>query len=894
MPEEPSTASGAFGGSSQNRNTADVSARVGLRLDRTIANQWLGTYDQLIEKVRKLKTEVRRLNSEVNNTGRAINGLGVGGGAPSSASTTTANAIASASAASRASVQPAAAPAAGGGGAGAGGGGTGLSTTMMMSGNPYVMAAGAAVKVVNSITGAVKNQLANLDARIERSYDRSLEADRLAVYYQQSRGISQQQYYDRFRKPLQGYRLGVNGINTMLAMQATTGINAQRMAPGVEAIRAITGYSLGTGDVTNLIQTMASPEVNNRMTMTMGTGLYGLGGAQRDPMAVIQRIVQAAGLTNENVVRGAQQPGSMTRARLTALGVPPEMQDIVIQYAMENIQYQKKNPGAKGMYNPSDRSQLRTMGVDKNFATEREVTDTRREQREESFYNKQKGAFAQNERNIQAMEKLTQKIEELTSALISGRIRTKNNPVFKFFSGMFGRSFSALEALGDPPESGGGAKTTARTGRGSYSTGGLHNTFAQRLQQLMNERPSITIGNGFRTYSQQRTLFTGRYSKTSEDTGVYWNGSYWKKNRSNDPDAAPPGLSMHELGLAADLSLPTKADEEWLQRNASRFGLKTFGDVINEPWHVQPLELPNSRRDYEKAGAPWGRPAGAAQFDESTQFGGSAEGYVPASGRVIISHSQMSIAESMALSREGMMTSLGGGAFGRKVTLRGRRQITGTDDTGRRNTGVVTGVPSASNIPAGFKFRTTPMYGGWGYYVPAKFSPADLDALHRFEQADWTRVVNNADGKLMGGFAMNQYNWNRAGGLQYAKSPNFATPEQQTAVAKVLLDQLHAHDGFESIVKGLISWPGVGKLPSVDLPVNTPSSTTYSSKSGDPMLPSRGSGGTVIVESGGGVTIAPNIYIQSSGNTAADARRAAEEVATIVTRRLKNATLRSM
>jgi hypothetical protein len=205
-------------------------------------------------------------------------------------------------------------------------------------------------------------------------------------------------------------------------------------------------------------------------------------------------------------------------------------------------------------------------------------------------------------------------------------------------------------------------------------------------------------------------------------------------------------------------------------------------------------------------------------------------------------------------------------------------------------------VPSSSQVPAGFKFRTTPSYGGWGYYVPINFSDADLEALHLHEQKDWTKVVKNQDGVLMGGFAMNQYNWDRAGGKKFAKSPHLATPEQQKQVAKYLLDELHAHNGFESIVRGNIAWPGVGQLKSVDLPANVGTSTIYGKQSsGDPMIPSRGAGATVVIEgSGGGVTIAPNIYIQSSGNSTADAQRAAEEVANIVTRRLKNAALRSI
>jgi hypothetical protein len=61
---------------------------------------------------------------------------------------------------------------------------------------------------------------------------------------------------------------------------------------------------------------------------------------------------------------------------------------------------------------------------------------------------------------------------------------------------------------------------------------------------------------------------------------------------------------MHEIGLAADLAPSTEFD--WIKENADRFGLRSFFDVNNEPWHVQPKELPASRLKYEKIGAPWG------------------------------------------------------------------------------------------------------------------------------------------------------------------------------------------------------------------------------------------------------------------------------------------------
>ena len=59
---------------------------------------------------------------------------------------------------------------------------------------------------------------------------------------------------------------------------------------------------------------------------------------------------------------------------------------------------------------------------------------------------------------------------------------------------------------------------------------------------------------------------------------------------------------MHEVGLAADLV----GDFTWLGKNVGRFGLMTFAEVNNEPWHVQPVELPKGRKQYEQQGSKWG------------------------------------------------------------------------------------------------------------------------------------------------------------------------------------------------------------------------------------------------------------------------------------------------
>jgi hypothetical protein len=841
------------------------------------------TYDELTTKVKKLKNEIKQLNTEASKTTSAIAGLS--SGTATSASTTTSSAISAATASSKASAAPKP----------SGGGGSALDNPLVqgaaMAAGPYGKAALAAAKLVEQLSGVVNKGISLIDTRTDRGYQSALINDRQSVMYQQMYGVTQQQNYNRFRQPLNNYRLGPGGTNAMLQLQASTGLDANKMAASVEGIRAITGYGMSTGTVNNMIANLAAPETNNRLTMTLGTGIYGPGGKQRTPISVIQSIVRGAGLTNPNVVKGAMQPGSMTRARLTAMGVPEDMQDVVIQYAMANVQYQQKTGGKAGMYNPGNRDQLKTMGIDKNFATEKEVTDTKKELRDEHFYNNQKDNYASMERNTQKMETLTMKIEDLTSAITGARISSRGNPI----TVGLGKIIGAINPFGDPVEKGASSKATQTS---SGSRGGarvpsnINSKFGDRLKSMMAERPGVSIGQGFRSSADQRSMFLARYSKTSEKTGVYWDGSYWKKH-SGVPDAAPPGMSMHELGLAADLHYATKADENWVQQNAARFGLKTIAS-INEPWHVQPAELPNSRREYEKGGAIWGRgPSGAAQFPFDATFEGNAESTGGSSGG-IQANSQMGIADSITFDRTANRMKLGGGGIGgRMVTLRSVSQSSATGSTSR----TAGSSPTAKTIPRGFKYRTTPNYDGWGYFVPQSFTDADLEALHRHEQPDWTRTVKNRDGILMGGFAMNQGNWKRGGGLAFAKNPALATPEDQKKVAKRLLDEFHAHDGFESIVRGNITWPTAGKLKAIDLPPGTPRSSTYGPK-GDPMEgPSRGGGNTTVVMEGGGgggITIAPNIYVQSTGNNTADANKIAQEIADIVTRKVKIAALRGM
>jgi Putative peptidoglycan binding domain/D-alanyl-D-alanine carboxypeptidase len=136
----------------------------------------------------------------------------------------------------------------------------------------------------------------------------------------------------------------------------------------------------------------------------------------------------------------------------------------------------------------------------------------------------------------------------------------------------------------------------------------LHPTMQQRVLDLIRgSNGAVGLGVGFRSEAEQRQLFLSRY--VVDPSGpVEWDGKRWRKQNAGDATAAPPGRSMHELGLAADLA----GDHAWVVANSSRFALKNFASVNDEPWHVQPVELPNSRADYEREGSPWATKADPA------------------------------------------------------------------------------------------------------------------------------------------------------------------------------------------------------------------------------------------------------------------------------------------
>ncbi len=140
---------------------------------------------------------------------------------------------------------------------------------------------------------------------------------------------------------------------------------------------------------------------------------------------------------------------------------------------------------------------------------------------------------------------------------------------------------------------------------------GMHPKMQERVSGIIEASGGkVGLGQGLRPSTQQLQLFLSRH--VPDPNGKYrYDGKQWSRLPNMAP-AAPPGNSMHEIGLAADLV----GDMKWLGENAAAFDLQTFADVNNEPWHVQPAELSRGRSRYEK-NPEWGRPPWAASTPTS-------------------------------------------------------------------------------------------------------------------------------------------------------------------------------------------------------------------------------------------------------------------------------------
>lgn len=129
------------------------------------------------------------------------------------------------------------------------------------------------------------------------------------------------------------------------------------------------------------------------------------------------------------------------------------------------------------------------------------------------------------------------------------------------------------------------------------SSGGRRHT----LEEEMDRKTVDHLDSEFRR--RVFAMMTNAATK-SIDLGI---GEAWRPgsaqlddNGNVKPGFAAPGNSNHQ-------SFPWESDDEnavaadmignldWMEDNCGNFGLRTFRFVNNEPWHIQPAEIPASR-----------------------------------------------------------------------------------------------------------------------------------------------------------------------------------------------------------------------------------------------------------------------------------------------------------
>ena len=79
-------------------------------------------------------------------------------------------------------------------------------------------------------------------------------------------------------------------------------------------------------------------------------------------------------------------------------------------------------------------------------------------------------------------------------------------------------------------------------------------------------------------------------------------GTGWRVQPVNKPGFAQPGNSWHESTPVNPASATAFAIDtvpniswNWMEANCARFGFRSFRAVNEEPWHIQPIEIPAGR-----------------------------------------------------------------------------------------------------------------------------------------------------------------------------------------------------------------------------------------------------------------------------------------------------------
>lgn len=140
----------------------------------------------------------------------------------------------------------------------------------------------------------------------------------------------------------------------------------------------------------------------------------------------------------------------------------------------------------------------------------------------------------------------------------------------------------------------------------------LHPEFQRRLIALMDEARSfgidLGIGGGWRSFAEQFGLFDSRHNVVASGGCCNYDGKNWALVPGS-AHAAPPYSSYHEGTIDANGKKYAVAvdlvgwENGWVNAEGrlDKFGLRSFATLtgsMREPWHIQPIELPTSRKNY--------------------------------------------------------------------------------------------------------------------------------------------------------------------------------------------------------------------------------------------------------------------------------------------------------
>lgn len=665
---------GLFGG--RKKSMGDVRAQ--FKVDATGVNNLASAFktlkrdvDQFTTATDKATRSLKRFNDEQKKTNRRGPQAPSGPGAPAAntASDSYSNGTNSSIPMPTGAAMGGRAAAGGMGGLAGGGGGTAGGAA---GGG---MAAGAAGGAIGMAVMAVVQQIGSyveaIVARVERNMDYALSANQRSVQLQVA-GFGGNAQRDRSTSytPLGGWTSSFNGnydssnqrgrinsirddlrpfllggvddqgINTALQLARQGGAynnrtlreSALSAASGMQTVNALSGFSMSTQDQASAVQSAQNPQNVNRLQAFYGINIYGSNGTMDgDP---VKKIAQAVMKKFPNFDRKAWSrgmvPGSGVRQALINTGVPEDLIESVIQYVLSQMQYEKM--GGNGWVDLGNEKHRDMLGIEDEQATANAQKQNAEATREENMYQRQTDNYARLTRQTERLTEAFGKLEDKLSGVIGGGV--SQGGYLAIGKQFLGRVAPILgQVLGDPtgevnnglsvPTGYENKRTSIGELEGNQSFAKLDTRMKSRLRQMFTAAGGkLGLGGGWRSEDAQRTMFLDRYRK-DPNGDIEWNGSRWK--RVKDAPAAPPGRSMHEIGLAADLV----GDMGWLQQNAGRFGLKTFADVNNEPWHVQLSELPNSRRKYEEGGGATTDPSSDGTYmpidgEQTSEHGGDS------------------------------------------------------------------------------------------------------------------------------------------------------------------------------------------------------------------------------------------------------------------------------